>query len=166
MPHTRPTTDSAKEGLLNVIQNNLDIESLETLDLFGGTGSISFELASRGAQKQVIVEKDPQMHRFISNSAQKLGLDHVQVIQMDVFKYIRSCDQQFDLIFAGPPYALAEIDELPRMVFQHELLKPGGWFILEHTPRNDYQTFPFFRTERKYGTTLFSIFTNRPDQAS
>jgi 16S rRNA (guanine966-N2)-methyltransferase len=136
MPHTRPTTDNAKEGLFNVIQNNLDIELLETLDLFGGTGSISFELASRGARKQVIIEKDPQMHRFISSSAQKLGLDHVQVIQMDVFKYIRSCDQQFDLIFAGP-----------------------------HTPRNDYQKFPFFRTERKYGTTLFSIFTNRPDEA-
>lgn len=166
MPHTRPTTDIAKEGLFNVIQNNLDIETLDTLDLFGGTGSISFELASRGARKQVVVEKDPQMHRFITSSAQKLGLDHLQVINMDVFKYIRTCNQSFDFIFAGPPYALAEIDELPRLVFAHELLKPGGWFILEHTPRNDYQRFPFFRTERKYGTTLFSIFTNRPDEAS
>jgi 16S rRNA G966 N2-methylase RsmD len=78
---------------------------------------------------------------------------------------MRETDRTFDLIFAGPPYALAEIDELPRLVFEQRLLKPGGWFILEHTPRNDYKKYPHFRTERKYGTTLFSIFTNRPDEA-
>jgi 16S rRNA G966 N2-methylase RsmD len=77
-----------------------------------------------------------------------------------VFTYIRETGRTFDLVFAGPPYALAEIDELPKLVFQHGLLNPGGWFILEHTPRNDYKNFPNFRTERKYGTTLFSIFKN------
>lgn len=166
MPHTRPTTDIAKEGLFNIIQNNLDLEALHTLDLFGGTGSISFELASRGVTRQVIVEKDPKMHAFITRTAQSLGLDQIEVIRGDVFRYIRDTDQQFDLIFAGPPYALAEIDDIPVQVFEHQLLRPGGWLILEHTPRNNYQKFPFFRTERKYGTTLFSIFVNRPPESA
>lgn len=166
MPHTRPTTDIAKEGLFNIIENNLDLEGMHTLDLFGGTGSISFELASRGAGEQVIVEKDPKMHAFIEKTAKALGLDHIQIIRGDVFRFIRETPLKFDLIFAGPPYALAEIDELPRLVFAHELLRPGGWFILEHTPRNNYQKFPYFRTERKYGTTLFSIFVNRDPETT
>jgi 16S rRNA (guanine(966)-N(2))-methyltransferase RsmD len=165
MPHTRPTTDIAKEGLFNIIQNNLDIENLDTLDLFGGTGSISFELASRGAQHQVVVEKDPKMHAFITKTAQNLGLENMEVLRTDVFRFLRETDRKFDLVFAGPPYALAEIDDIPRLVFAQGLLKPGGWLILEHTPRNDYSKFPHFRTERTYGTTLFSIFTNRPDEA-
>ena len=165
MPHTRPTTDIAKEGLFNIIQNNLDMERLDTLDLFGGTGSISFELASRGARQQVVVEKDPRMHAFITKTAQDLGLENMEVLRTDVFRFLRETDRKFDLVFAGPPYALAEIDEIPRLVFAQGLLKPGGWLILEHTPRNDYTKFPHFRTERKYGTTLFSIFTNRPEEA-
>lgn len=164
MPHTRPTTDIAKEGLFNILQNNLDFETLDTLDLFGGTGSISFELASRGVKSLVIVEKDPKMHAFIEKTAASLGLDNAEVVRSDVFRYMRETDRKFDLIFAGPPYALAEIDELPKLVFQYHLLKPGGWFILEHTPRNNYQEFPHFRTERKYGTTIFSIFINRVDE--
>jgi 16S rRNA (guanine(966)-N(2))-methyltransferase RsmD len=165
MPHTRPTTDIAREGLFNIIQNNLSLEDMDTLDLFGGTGCISFELASRGVGHQVIVEKDPKMHAFITKTAGELGLVDIEIIRTDVFRYMRETDRTFDLIFAGPPYALAEIDELPRLVFEQRLLKPGGWFILEHTPRNDYKKYPHFRTERKYGTTLFSIFTNRPDEA-
>jgi 16S rRNA (guanine(966)-N(2))-methyltransferase RsmD len=165
MPHTRPTTDIAKEGLFNVIQNNLDIESLETLDLFGGTGCISFELASRGAKSLIVVEKDPAMHAFITKTRDMLGITNMEVVQDDVFRYMRNAKRSFDLIFAGPPYALANIDDLPREVFANHLLKEGGWFILEHTPRNDYRKFPYFRTERKYGTTLFSIFVNRPEQA-
>lgn len=160
MPHTRPTTDIAKEGLFNILQNNLHFETLDTLDLFGGTGSISFELASRGVKSLVVVEKDPKMHAFIEKTAASLGLENIDVIRSDVFTYIRETGRTFDLVFAGPPYALAEIDELPKLVFQHGLLNPGGWFILEHTPRNDYKNFPNFRTERKYGTTLFSIFKN------
>ncbi len=165
MPHTRPTTDIAREGLFNVIQNNLEIETLETLDLFGGTGCISFELASRGAKQQVVVEKDPAMFAFITRTRDMLGITGMELVRDDVFRYIRTTHRTFDFIFAGPPYALATIDDLPKEVFAHNLLKPGGWFVLEHTPRNDYRKFPFFRTERKYGTTLFSIFVNRPDNA-
>ncbi len=160
MPHTRPTTDLAKGGLFNIIENNLAISTLKTLDLFGGTGSISYELASRGATNQTIVEKDPAMSAFIRQTAAKLGM-HLQVVQMDVFAFIRQCGEQYDFIFAGPPYALAAIDELPRQVFERQLLKPGGWMVLEHTPRNQYSGFPYFRVQRNYGTTVFSIFVNK-----
>jgi 16S rRNA (guanine(966)-N(2))-methyltransferase RsmD len=160
MPYTRPTTDLAKGGLFNVIENNLDIESLKTLDLFGGTGSISYELASRGATDQTIVEKDNNMAAFIQQTSQKLGIK-LNIVKMDVFKYIEQCNEQYDFIFAGPPYALGTIDDLPKKIFEHHLLNEGGWFVLEHTPRNSYKNFPYFRAERNYGTTIFSIFVNK-----
>ncbi len=158
MPHTRPTTDIAKEGLFNVLQNNLDIESLKTLDLFGGTGCISYEFASRGVEDITIVEKDSKMYEFIKKTAGSLGFDHFKIIKSDVFKFIESANEQYDFIFAGPPYALTTIDDLPKMIFKKGLLKTGGWFVLEHTPRNDYKKTAHYRTERNYGTTIFSIF--------
>ena len=164
MPFTRPTTDIAKEGLFNIIENNLDLESIRTLDLFGGTGSISYELYSRGVRDLTIVEKDPTMFQFIQKTANELGVKECKVIRSEVFKYMLDCKEKFDLIFAGPPYALGNIEDLPILVFKQALLKEEGWFILEHTPRNDFKTTPFFRTERKYGSTIFSIFVNRPEE--
>jgi len=161
MPYTRPTTDIAKEGLFNVIQNNLAIEDLKTLDLFGGTGSISYELASRGAKDLTIVEKDEQMFAFIKKTINDLEINNAKVIKMDVFRFIDQCVEKFDFIFAGPPYALQNIDDLPRLIFEKNLVNPSGWFILEHTPRNDYKKFPLYKAERKYGTTIFSIFINK-----
>lgn len=158
MPYTRPTTDIAKEGLFNIIQNNLDITTIHSLDLFGGTGCISYELASRGAKELTIVEKDPKMYEFIKNTSKLLSLDNFTVIKLDVFSYINTCSNQYDFIFAGPPYALATIDDLPRLIFSKKLLKKGGWFVLEHTPRNDYKKFEHYSKERNYGTTIFSIF--------
>jgi 16S rRNA (guanine966-N2)-methyltransferase len=158
MPYTRPTTDIAKEGLFNIIENNLDIESLKVLDLFGGTGSISYEFSSRGAPDITVVEKDAAMFSFIKETSAAIGLEEFKVIRSDVFKYIESCREQFDFIFAGPPYALANIDDLPLKIFELKLLKPKGWFVLEHTPRNDYKKFIGYKTERNYGTTIFSIF--------
>jgi 16S rRNA (guanine(966)-N(2))-methyltransferase RsmD len=158
MPFTRPTTDIAKEGLFNIIQNNLDIESLHVLDLFGGTGSISYELASRGAAAITIVEKDPVMSEFIRKTAADLAFENFKVLKMEVFKFIETANTEYDFIFAGPPYALATIDELPTKIFERKLLKKGGWFVLEHTPRNNYKKFPGYKTERNYGTTIFSIF--------
>lgn len=158
MPFTRPTTDIAKEGLFNVLQHKLDFESLKTLDLFGGTGSISFELASRGVQDLTIVEKDSQMFEFIKKTAADLRIENMKFLKMDVFKFLDNCTDRFDFIFAGPPYALTNIDELPTRIFERKLLHKDGWFVLEHTPRNDYKTFPFYKSERNYGTTIFSIF--------
>lgn len=158
MPYTRPTTDVAKEGLFNILQNNLDFDELKSLDLFGGTGSISYELASRGVQDLTIVEKDNSMYDFIRKTSATLRLENFKVFKSDVFRFIEHCTDKFDFVFAGPPYALTNIDDLPKLIFEKKLLNKGGWFVLEHTPRNDYKTFPFYKTERNYGTTVFSIF--------
>jgi len=163
MPYTRPTTDIAKEGLFNVLQHKMDFENLKTLDLFGGTGSISYELASRGVPDLTIVEKDHAMFDFIKKTATVLKLENFKVIKMDVFKYIQQCTERFDFIFAGPPYALTNIDDLPRLIFEKQLLNKEGRFVLEHTPRNDYKATPFFVAERNYGTTVFSTFVEDRD---
>jgi 16S rRNA (guanine966-N2)-methyltransferase len=161
MPNTRPTTDIAREGLFNIIQNNLDVENIKTLDLFGGTGTISYELASRGANDLTVIEKDFTMYEFIKKTSQQLNIQNFKVIKMDVFKFIDQCNDTFDFIFAGPPYALQNIDELPALIEKKNLLNKNGWFVLEHTPRNNYSDYPMFVTQRNYGTTLFSIFVNK-----
>jgi 16S rRNA (guanine(966)-N(2))-methyltransferase RsmD len=163
MPYTRPTTDIAKEGLFNILQNQLDFEELKTLDLFGGTGSISYELASRGAHDLTIVEKDQQMFSFIKKTSEILKLENFKVVKSDVFRFIQQSHEKFDFIFAGPPYALQNIDDLPKLVFEKQLLNEDGWFILEHTPRNNYESFPHFKSARNYGTTIFSIFVNEKE---
>jgi 16S rRNA (guanine966-N2)-methyltransferase len=160
MPHTRPTTDIAREGLFNILQNQIDFEGIKTLDLFGGTGTISYELASRGAVELTVVEKDPAMYEFIRKTAADLKFTQFNVLKLDVFRFIASCRQQYDFIFAGPPYALTNIDDIPKLVAEKKLLLPGGWFVLEHTPRNSYKDYPLFKSERNYGTTVFSFFVN------
>ena len=163
MPYTRPTTDIAKEGLFNVLQNKLDFEEIKTLDLFGGTGSISYELASRGVSDLTIVEKDHAMYEFIKKTAETLRIENMKALKMDVFKFINQCTEKYDFIFAGPPYALATIDNLPKDIFEKHLLNKGGWFVLEHTPRNDYKLFPNYKAERNYGTTIFTTFIEERD---
>ena len=160
MPHTRPTTDVAKEGLFNIIENNISINGLKTLDIFGGTGSISYELASRGASDLTIIEKDPRMHAFIRKSIADLHIENCKVIKMDVFRFLETTNETYDFIFAGPPYALKNIDDLPVIIREKKLLKPDGWFILEHTPANNYEKEALFKSSRNYGTTVFSIFVN------
>jgi len=161
MPYTRPTTDVAKEGLFNILESNISIEGIKTLDLFGGTGSITYELASRGAADLTIIEKDPKMYQFIKSKIAELQIANCRVEKLDVFRFLESCTEKYDLIFAGPPYALTNIDDLPQLIGSKELLKPGGWFILEHTPANNYENEPLFKAMRNYGTTVFSIFINK-----
>jgi 16S rRNA (guanine966-N2)-methyltransferase len=163
MPYTRPTTDIAKEGLFNILQHQLDLEELKTLDLFGGTGNISYELASRGAKDLTIVEKDTAMFEFIKKTSLELRIENLRAIKMDVFRFIDQASEKYDFIFAGPPYSLSNIDELPRRIFEKNLLNNNGWFVLEHTPRNDYKSFPFYKMERNYGTTVFSVFIESRD---
>lgn len=158
MPHTRPTTDIAKEGLFNMLQNRVQMEGAKTLDLFGGTGCISYELASRGAIDLTIVEKDSIMLGFIKQNIEMLKIENVQLLQMDVFQYLSTCKNQYDIIFAGPPYALNTIDQLPKIIVEQQLISPEGYFILEHTPRNNYKSYPGYSFERNYGTTIFSFF--------
>ena len=160
MPHTRPTTDIAKEGLFNILQNRMDFTDCKTLDLFAGTGCISYELASRGANDLTLIEKDPVMSAFIKKNMDTLGIENCKLLKMDVFNYLNTCTDTFDFIFAGPPYALGPIDELPKIIVQKKLINKDGYFVLEHTPRNKYESFEGFSFVRNYGTTLFSFFTN------
>lgn len=160
MPHTRPTTDVAKEALFNILENNISIPGIKTLDIFGGTGSISYELASRGASSLTIVEKDRKMYEFIENKIKELGIENCEVAKIDAFRFLENCTEKFDLIFAGPPYALKNIEILPRIIREKGLLRKGGWFILEHTPANNFEKELLFKTMRNYGTTVFSIFIN------
>lgn len=155
----RPTTDVAKEGLFNTLQNMLDFEDINCCDLFGGTGSISYELASRGAGELTLIERDMGNINFIKKTVKELGIaEKFQIIKGDVFKFMKQNTQQFDFIFAGPPYALENIDDIPMLVFEHNMLAPEGVFVLEHTPRNDYQGHPNFVRMKNYGTTVFSYF--------
>ena len=161
MPYTRPTTDLAKEGLFNILQNQVEFDGAKTLDLFGGTGSISYELASRGAASLTIIEKDQAMFQFIKDNIQKLGIQNCQVIKMDVFKFMETCHESYDFIFAGPPYALTSINQIPVMVMEKRLIAPNGVFVLEHTPRNNYEGYEGFVKQRNYGTTVFSFFEHK-----
>jgi 16S rRNA (guanine966-N2)-methyltransferase len=161
MPYTRPTTDIAKEGLFNILQNMIDFEGIQSLDIFGGTGSISYELASRGAADLTVIERDKNMAAFIKKTAAEFGFSNIRLIQSEVFKFLKTCVDQYDFIFAGPPYALLEIDEIPNIIFERNLVKSEGVFILEHTPRNNYEDHPNFIKVKNYGTTLFSFFGNK-----
>lgn len=155
----RPTTDVAKEGLFNTLNNMLDFEGIKTLDIFGGTGSISYELASRGATDLTLVERDRKTLGFIQNEIRELGFEgYFKIMPMDVFKFLDQCHVQYNFIFAGPPYALKEINRLPLLIFEKELLLPEGIFVLEHTPRNNYENHPNFEKAKNYGTTIFSFF--------
>ncbi len=163
MPYTRPTTDIAKEGLFNILQHRISFEYINTLDLFGGTGSISYELASRGASSLTIIEKDTQMANFIKRNMAALKIENATVLMMDVFQYLNSCTTQFDFIFAGPPYALTTIDDIPKVIATKKLIAPDGFFVLEHTPRNNYDSYTGFSFQRNYGTTVFSFFANNDE---
>lgn len=161
IPHTfkaRPTTDFAKENIFNVLNSYIDFEGPTALDLFAGTGSISLELLSRGCQQVVSIEKDRDHHAFIRQCVQKLGADNSVVIRGDVFRYIKSCSQQFDFIFADPPYQLTELAQIPDLIFEKDLLKEEGIFVLEHGAQNDFSNHPHFVEHRKYGSVNFSIF--------
>ena len=143
------------------MQHLIDFEECKTLDLFGGTGCISYELYSRGAAELTLIEKDRKMADFIKSNLALFKIDNASVILQDVFQYMKSCTQQYDFIFAGPPYALQTIDDIPDLVFEKKLLAPNGIFILEHTPRNNYEKHPNLFKEKNYGTTVFSFFENK-----
>ncbi len=154
----RPTTDFAKENIFNVLQGYLDLEDLRALDLFSGTGSISLELLSRGCSQVVSVELDRDHHRFIADCAKKLGDSRLLPLRADVFRFMKSCRQPFDLVFADPPYALPELPSLPDLVFQHELIAQGGLFVFEHGKDHDFSQHPHFVEHRAYGSVNFSLF--------
>ncbi len=154
----RPTTDFAKENIFNVLQGYLDFDGAEALDLFSGTGSISLELVSRGCTKVVSVEADRDHARFIRECFKKLGEERDILIKGDVFKFLKTCKQKFDFIFADPPYALKELAQIPDMVLEGGLLKEEGIFVFEHGKDNDFTSHPRFLEHRSYGSVNFSLF--------
>lgn len=154
----RPTTDFAKENIFNVLQGYIDFEECTALDLFSGTGSISLEMLSRGCQQVVSVELDRDHHSFIKQCIGKIGASNCVTIRGDVFRFLKSCRQKFDLIFADPPYALEELTTLPQLIMERDLLLPGGIFALEHGKRNDFSDNPHFIDHRAYGSVNFSLF--------
>ena len=162
MPHNfkaRPTTDFAKENLFNVLNGYLDFdEAPEALDLFAGTGSITLELLSRGCRRVVAVERDPMHFGFITKTLAALGDKACVPLRADVFRYLSTCREQFDFVFADPPYALPRLEELPTLVLGRGLLKPEGLFVLEHGKTNDFSTHPQFIEHRSYGSVNFSFF--------
>lgn len=155
----RPTTDFAKENLFNVINNLIDLEGLDALDLFAGTGSISFELISRECRRVTAVEKDSAHAAFIRKVAGELKTNSLNLVCGDVFRFLfNSKKEQYDFIFADPPYALKELAEVPKMIIERDILREGGIFIMEHPKTNDFSSLPYFYQHRIYGSVNFSIF--------
>lgn len=154
----RPTTDFAKENLFNVLRAYVDFEETKALDLFGGTGSISLELASRGCPVVVTVERDRQHFAFIKRCVAVLGDTAVTPICGDALRFIARCRERFGLVFADPPYVLTELPELPDRVMGSTLLIPGGLFVLEHGKDKDFSHRPDFLEHRAYGSVNFSFF--------
>lgn len=154
----RPTTDFAKENLFNVLRGYLDFEGARALDLFSGTGSITLELLSRGCSHVVAVERDPFHYRVIEEFLHRLGDENAVPVRGDVFKFLNACHEQYDLIFADPPYILPNIPDLPDLVLERNLLLPNGIFVLEHGKRDNFESHPRFLEHRQYGSVNFSLF--------
>ncbi len=154
----RPTTDFARENIFNVLENIVDFEGCDALDLFAGTGAVSFEFLSRGCRSVVSVEKARTQQNFIAKVAGELGADNHTLVRGDVFRYIDSCTRGFDIVFADPPYDLPDFGEIPGKVLASKLLRPGATFIMEHSARYDFSHLPHFSEHRAYGSVNFSIF--------
>ena len=154
----RPTTDMARENLFNVLSNLIDLEGKTALDLFAGTGAMSFEFLSRGCAQVTAVEKARTQAEFIKRVQQQLRDENLTLVRGDVFKFINACRQSFDVIFADPPYDLPRFDEVPKLVFDSPLVHNGTLFIMEHPREHDFSALPHFSQQRVYGKVNFSLF--------
>ena len=155
----RPTTDFAREGLFNVLNNEYEFEDLKVLDLFGGTGAVSFEFASRGAARVYCVEMARENASFIKREAARLGLNNVTMVRDNVFDFLPICTEKFDIVFADPPYALEGLETIPDRVLSAGILYPECYFILEHGDEHSFKSHPAFVKEKVYGRVHFSFFT-------
>jgi 16S rRNA (guanine(966)-N(2))-methyltransferase RsmD len=156
----RPTTDFAKEGLFNILNNKIDFEGMQVLDLFAGTGNIAFEFASRGSYV-TSVDKNFDCVKFVSKTARELNLN-ISTLKSDVFKFLKTHTNPYDLIFVDPPYALENIPEIHQIIFENNLLKENSWLIIEHGPTTKLDSLPHFIEQRKYGNVNFSFFQKVP----
>ena len=152
----RPTTDQVKEAIFNIIQ--FDVEGRRVLDLFAGTGSISYEFCSRGAKSVTSVEINAVHHNFIRQTARELGIRTLYPVKANAFLYLKSCPKQFDLVFSDAPYDLERSEEIIPLVMESEILREGGIFIFEHSKEKNFSDHPFFWQLRSYGSVQFSFF--------
>ena len=154
----RPTTDFAKENLFNVLNNLVEFEECDVLDLFAGTGSVSYEFASRGAKSVTSVEINAVHHAFIRRTAKELGADNMFVVKANAFLYLRSCPKQFDIVFSDAPYDLEGLEEIVPLVLESDILREEGIFIFEHSDKYDFSAHKYFWQLRSYGSVQFSLF--------
>lgn len=155
---TRPTTDMAKESLFNILENQIDLEETTALDLFAGTGNISYELVSRGCPHVTAVDENNNCVRFIRETANKLNMSELSVVKSDVFRFLPMHKAKYDLIFADPPYDCKHYDLLVNLIFENEMLNEDGIFVLEHDRTIDFSTHPNYYDHRKYGKVNFTFF--------
>ena len=158
--NARPTTDFAKEALFNMLENIYDFTTIRVLDLFAGTGSISFEFASRGCPHIDCIDINPLHQRFIKATAASLQLPQIHALRLNAFEFPDICNVQYDIIFADPPYDLNGVDTLPQRIFEHQLLKEGGVFILEHSRQHNFNHDPHCTKHKVYGSVNFSFWFN------
>lgn len=159
----RPTTDLAKESLFNILTNKLSFEDKSVLDLFSGTGAISYEFISRGCIPVTSVELNFKCVSFIKSTSQNLQMENHKVIRSEVFRFIKSSNKKYDIIFADPPYDLDNINEISTIVFKRDLLNENGFLIIEHPREIDFSNDEYFLEHRKYGKVNFSLFYYLPD---
>lgn len=158
----RPTTDQAKESLFNVLNNMIDFEDVKVLDLFSGTGSISYEFASRGCQSIDSVEMDNNHHAFIKSTIKALEADSITAIKADAFKFVDKNSKQYDLIFADPPFDLPNIDIIVEKILTSNILTENGLLVIEHSIRTDLDKYvSFLHSKRVYGKVCFSFFCKK-----
>lgn len=156
----RPTTDLAREGLFNILTNLIDFEDCAALELFGGTGGVSYELVSRGSAAVTVVEQDAGAVAFIKKTAAEFRIaDALTVVRGDVFRFLGAAPRKYDLVFADPPYALGRLDQLPDLML--ECLEDDGFAVLEHDSKHGFDKHPAFLRAKAYGGTIFSFFQKR-----
>lgn len=154
----RPTTDVAKEGLFNVLENYYYLDCARVMDIFSGTGSISYEFASRGCNDITTIELNQKYYNFIKSNIEKFELNQIQLINADFFKFPHKRLKPFDIIFADPPFDMVTVDRIPEIVFKNNMLTKIGWLIIEHSKKYNFETHPNFEKQKRYGKVNFSFF--------
>lgn len=156
----RPTTDFAKEAIFNIIENYFNLEECDVLDLYSGTGNISFEFASRGVKSVRAVEQNTSCYKFLSKMQNSMGLENLSTVRADVSAFLSNIKEKYDIIFADPFYDMKGVENFPDKIFSKEIMKEEAWLILEHSKKHDFSQHPHFDSVRTYGNVNFTIFTN------